>query len=546
MDMENYKDVFLEEARENINLMNKSLLIFEKDIEDLTPVNELFRAAHTIKGMSATMGYDRLARFTHIVEEVLDGLRSGEIKADKDVVDVLYKSADVMDEFVENIASTGKDISVRSEETAEKAAAVIRPGVETAGRDESVKKETVPEAAKKISGLKDNRVFEIEVEEAFVKEAGMQGLNAYRIKVVIAETCAFKNVRAFMTVRNLSEKGEVIKSIPAAKDIEEGNFEGNLEFVLISKYTQEEIGAAVRKIAEIEDVFVEKTENAAEASEDGVAAENKKDNQKTGGDDKEKKAVLSRSVRVNVDKLDALMNLVGELVINKIRLTSVYNDKKYEMLKETVDEFDRVIDELQLEVTDVRMLPVSSIFDRYPRMVRDLASQEGKKIELEIKGGDIEIDRTVLEEINEPIMHLIRNSAAHGVESPEQRQKAGKNPSGIIRLSAGRERNSVVIEVSDDGAGIDIEKVRKKAVQKGIISEEKSFSVSEEELVNIIAMPGFSTQEKVTQVSGRGVGVDVVKTKVESFGGIFKIENFPGEGIKFILKLPLTLAIIQA
>jgi len=228
------------------------------------------------------------------------------------------------------------------------------------------------------------------------------------------------------------------------------------------------------------------------------------------------------------------------------RLDQITKSRTYNNLASTVQEFDRIIDELQIEVTDVRMLPVSHIFDRYPRIIRDLATQEGKLVDVEIIGGDIEIDRTVLEEINDPMIHLVRNSVAHGIESPEKREMAGKVKKGMIRLSARRDRNSVIIEVSDDGAGINIDKVRKKAVEKGIMPEDKVMSISDEEALNLIMLPGFSTVDKVNKVSGRGVGVDVVKTKVEAFGGIFRMENYPGEGLKSILKLPLTLAIIQA
>jgi two-component system chemotaxis sensor kinase CheA len=240
------------------------------------------------------------------------------------------------------------------------------------------------------------------------------------------------------------------------------------------------------------------------------------------------------------------MNLVGELVINKIRFDQIAKEKKYELLNDTVEEFDRVIDELQIEITSVRMLPVSHIFDRYPRSVRDLAVQAGKQVEVEIEGGEIEIDRTVLEEMNEPLLHLIRNSLAHGIEMPDVRIKAGKNPKGVIRLSAKRERNSVIIEVSDDGAGINTTAVRKKALERKVVTEERLKNMNDDEVVTLISLPGFSTVESVNKVSGRGVGVDVVKTKVEGFGGIFRIENYPKEGSKFILKLPLTLAIVQA
>jgi two-component system chemotaxis sensor kinase CheA len=545
MNMEGYKDVFIEEAEENVNNLNAALLSFEKNVEDLTPVDELFRAAHTLKGMSATMGYDKLAEFTHTLEEVLDNVRGGSLIASVEVINLLFQSIDVVHEFVANIKEHNVDAAEGSKEL------ITDIKIQLANKGKTGKAQVVAakpaQPQKKEAGETVAAGPVIEVEDIVLKAAAEQNLNIYSITVTIAKTCTFKSVRAFMIIRNLSEKGEIIKSIPAAKEIEEGNFENQIKLGFISAISAVEIKSLLMKISEIEKADVTDISVKEEAEE----WHKNEQEQQTGevfvkpGQKKEKGAV-SQSVRVNIEKIDTLMNLVGELVITKIRLDQITKEKKYNKLVEAVDEFDRIIDELQIEVTDVRMLPVSQIFDRYPRVIRDLAAEAGKQVECEITGGDIEIDRTVLEEINEPIMHLIRNSIAHGIEAPDKRELSGKSKKGLIRLVARRERNSVMIEVSDDGRGIQIEKVRDKAVEKGIISREKAKNMPVEEIINLITIPGFSTAETTDKISGRGVGIDVVKTKVEAFGGIFRIENYEGEGCKFIMKLPLTLAIIQS
>ncbi len=551
MNTESYKEAFLEEAVENINNLNKALLNFEKNIEDLTPLNELFRAAHTLKGMSATMGYDKLAEFTHMLEDVMDRIRGGTLSPDIDIVNLLFKSIDVMQEFIDNIRNQNVDFAKGYKEiitqikakSSSPAGEIKSYAAPQKPRQEKSGEETAAPGKKGIS---------IIIEDLILNEAAAQGLKVYRIRVNIARTCAFKSVRAFMVSRNLSEKGEIVKSSPKAKDIEEGIFENSFELGFVSTSPMQEIEQAITRIAEIESAEIEEIKaqkkEAGESSPQGAA------HTPAGAAEKameipegEKKAAsLSQSVRVNIEKLDSMMNLVGELVIAKIRLDQIARNKTYKDLVSTVDEFDRIIDELQIEVTDIRMLPVSHIFDRYPRIVRDLSSQAGKQVEVEITGGDIEIDRTVLEEINEPILHLVRNCIAHGLETPEQRENAGKTKKGVIRLSARRDRNSVIIEVSDDGRGINLDRVRKKAIEKKLMPADKLDLLTDDELMNLISLPGFSTAEKVDTVSGRGVGVDVVKTKVEAFGGIFRMENYPGEGMKSILKLPLTRAIIQA
>jgi two-component system chemotaxis sensor kinase CheA len=528
MNIENYKDVFLEEAEENIKNFNISLLLFEKNTEDLTPINELFRIAHTIKGMAATMGYDKLAGFTHNLEEILDNIRNGTLLPSKDTIDILFKSIDVIHDFIENIKEKNIDFANNYNEII----AAIKNTLKFSGAKEQ-------ELRKEDTNIKMSEMGKIIIPDNIISEAYSRGLNVYEVIVTISHSCAFKNVRAFMITRNLSEKGEIITSIPSSKDIEEGNFEKVIKFGFVTKAEIPEIEKSIMKIAEIEKVEINRIEKPAEKEEE---------KKETVPEEKikEKKLSISQSVRINIEKIDALMNLVGELVITKIRLDQITREKNFQMLKDAVDEFDRIINQLQTEVTDVRMLPVSHIFEKYPRIIRDLAVEFGKQIDCEIIGSDIEIDRTVLEEINEPLLHLVRNAVAHGIENPEQREIAGKPKKGLIKIEARRERNSVIIEVSDDGRGISLEKIKKKAIEKNLITEERAKYMSPDELINFITIPGFSTAEKVDRISGRGVGVDVVKTKVEGFGGVLKIESHEGEGTKFIMKLPLTLAIVQA
>jgi len=524
MDVGDYRDIFIEESKDNIKNMNNALLTLEKNTGDITPLNDLFRFSHTLKGMAATMGYDRLAEFTHILEEIMDRIRDGKLAVDGYIVNLLFKSVDTLEKFINNIIEQNVDTTDDYKDIIKDIKSMLSNEADTA--------KTVDENT--------HRKVEIEIDDSIISEARVQNMNIFKIKVDIAKSCVFKNVRAFMVFRNLSEKGEIIKSSPPAKEIEEGHFYNFFLLVFVTQITANETEKMLMKIAEIEKVTVDEVKESVPAAAVSAKAPDSKPREKG------KEQAASQSVRVNIEKLDIMMNLVGELVINKIRLDQISKDKKYNLLLETTTELDRIIDELQVEVTQVRMLPVSHIFERYPRTVRDLAVDAGKEIDVEIIGGDIEIDRTLLEEINEPMIHLIRNAVSHGVEPPEARSNLGKNRKGLIRIAARRDRNSVIIEVSDDGRGIDIAKVRKKAVEKGIMSEDTIKGMPDDEVANIIALPGFSTVDKADKISGRGVGVDVVKTKVESIGGVFRIENFPGEGTKFTLKLPLTLAIMQA
>lgn len=562
MNMSNYRDVFIEEASENIALMNRALIDFEKNVSDLTPVNELFRAAHTLKGMSATMGYDRLTEFTHNLEELMEAVRSGELMPGTDTVNILYRSVDIISGFVESIRAHNVDSYEGYRETVDDMKKILeRKG--SAGRIiRQEAKAQEPGAGEAVQNM-PREAANFTVEKYIIEEAVRAGLKTYVVYAGISEKCAFKNVRAFMITRNLGEKGEIVKTDPAPKDIEEGNFKSGFTMGYISALSAEDIRAIVLKIAEVEtaeaiEVKIEEKKNTFDKNELSAAQDSDSHAGNAVIQESVKKARQSgQTVRVNIEKLDKMLNLVGELVIAKIGLDQVYRQflpekekKEYKRIMEiftkTVENFGRTINGLQDEVTSVRMLPVSHIFDRYPRVIRDMAAETGKIVETEISGGEIEVDRTVLEEIGDPMVHLVRNAVAHGIETQEEREKAGKPRKGIIRLDARRERNSVIIEVSDDGRGIDTEKVREKAYEKKLFTEDRIKNMTDEEIINIIALPGFSTVDVADKVAGRGVGVDVVKTKVESFGGVFRIESYKGEGSKFILKLPLTLAIIQA
>ena len=469
MNMSNYRDVFIEEAAENISLMNRALIDFEKNTSDLTPVNELFRAAHTLKGMSATMGYDRLTEFTHNLEELMDAIRAGELLPGTDTVNILYRSVDIISGFLDSI----REQNVDSHEAYRDAVAEIRRILGGKGEKKQVftqasvqaaatKPESYEAAKQPVQSVLAGKNFVID--SYIIDEAVKSGMRVYVIHAGISEKCAFKNVRAFMITRNLGEKGEIVKTDPSPKEIEEGNFKSGFTIGYISALSAEDIGQIVLKIAEVDSADVVEVkrdtpekkpalqvERHFEEKEDHLISEITVSEK---GDAGKKSKAGGQTVRVSIEKLDNMLNLVGELVIAKIGLDQVYRkfalEKENKVIKpvmdmftKTVENFDRTIDELQAEVTSVRMLPVSHIFDRYPRVIRDIAADTGKLVETEITGGDIEIDRTVLEEIGEPMIHLIRNAVAHGIESQQERETAGKPKKGLIRLCA-RDRKSVV------------------------------------------------------------------------------------------------------
>ena len=534
MNTSDYKDLFLSEAREYLSNLNNSLVQLEKNPAESEPVKEIFRSAHTLKGMAATMGYDPMVRLTHEMESVLDPIRSGNMNLTPRLMDALFACLDQLENWVEVLARQ----DFIEEETLEGTLRALR-GVASETVDGSPKNEP-PASAPDLQFTPE--------ETEVLSQAKMNGFAILKVMVQLSPECQFKEVRSFMVLKSINEVGEIVHSQPAPEEIEKGLFEDRFFLVVVTDCSPEKIRESLVGIGEVSSVKIEdfkvtgvvpRTEGTDKKTSSSMTPEN-------GKAEVEEKTSLLPTVRVHTTKLDKLMALVQELVISKIRFEQVARTQSLKELEDPLSQLHHVTDELQDEIMKVRLMPVKQIFDRFPRMVRDLAKSLGKQVDLEMDGVEVELDRTVLEEMSEPLVHLLRNAVDHGIEGPEMRVQEGKESFGTIRLQAKRERSYVVISITDDGRGIDPEQVRQKSVAKGILSAEDAARLSDEESIRLIALPGFSTVDNATQISGRGVGVDVAKTKVEALGGTFRIQSKKGIGTSFLLRFPLTLAIIKA
>lgn len=568
MDTSQYMSMFLEESMENLQTLNESLLELEQHPENIDKLNEIFRVAHTIKGMAATMGYSQMAELTHKMEDVLSKFREGKLKVTEKVVTVLFRCLDTLERMVNNITegvseelsigdilndlqsiAQGNDISKTSEK------ANNRNEEKPVSEEKSVVNESNYNSNERIS-LNE---YDINV----VKQALDKMFNAYEVKIIISKNTLLKSARAFLIFKSLEEYGEIIKSIPGAEDIENENFEFEIDLIYITNKEKTEVRDILLGISEVEEVMVEhvelksNTDKHSGASEDlsriGKAQEVKTEAVKimTTSEEKDKKtdkkeAVVHKkahqSVRVELDRLDKFMNMVSELVIHRTRLEQISSNHKLTDLNETLEQVARATSELQDLVMKIRMLPLEVVFNRFPRMIRDLSKDLGKEMELEIQGQGTELDRTVIDEIGEPLLHLLRNAADHGIETSKDRIAKGKNPIGKIRLIAYPEGTKAIIKVEDDGKGLDVDRIKAKANKVGINTE----GMSDSDIKNLIFAQGFSTNEKVTDISGRGVGMDVVKTKIAALGGTVDAISEIDKGTSFIIRLPLTLQIIQA
>lgn len=564
MDTNQYMEMFLAESQDHLQSLNERLLDLEKDPTDSEAINEIFRSAHTLKGMSATMGYNAIAELTHDMENVLDLVRNDKLKADENIIDLLFKCIDALQQMVANVSNGDPDDSVDVKDLIDKLNVIAKGGnnSNTIKKDSGVtKKDTLADNNTKKDNSKDSiDLSDIDID--VITNARKSGLSAIYTKITLADTCVLKGVRSYMVMSALDELGEVIKSIPSAEDLEQEKFDRDFEVIVLTAEEPEKVKSALLNISEISKVETElididvKNEEKESNSQKATASTNKTVASAKKATSKGKGAAhpakhrdkmkSSQSVRVSIDKLDALMNLVGELVINKTRLEQIGNTNHINELVETVEQMDRVTGDLQTIVMRVRMVPVGQVFNRFPRIVRDLAKELNKEVNLTIKGEDTELDRTVIDEIGDPLVHLIRNSMDHGVEHPDERKAKGKPSVGQVGLIARHEGNNVIIMVTDDGAGIDADIVRTKAVEKGVITQEDADNMTDIEAVRLIFLPGFSTAEVVTDVSGRGVGMDVVRTTIEALGGVIDVQTKKNKGSIFKIKLPLTLAIIQA
>jgi len=551
--------MFLEESIDNLQTLNDSLLELEQEPDNIDKLNEIFRVAHTIKGMAATMGFNEMAELTHKMEDVLSEFREGKLKVTQQVVTVLFKCLDTLEQMVNNI-SEGLEEATSIEDIMSSLEAIVQGGEEQSSEEKeelsSTKKEV--EAENKLES--EINEYDINV----IKQAEDKGFNAYEIKVILDENTLLKSARAFLIFKSLEEFGEIIKCVPSADDLENENFDFEIQLLYVTHKNKKDIKELLVNISEVAEVEVkdmqiskntdsnnikkvpqktnvQKQDKVQDAtSKNSVNSIKPKEVDKNTDNRKHKK--VHQSVRVDLERLDKFMNMVSELVIHRTRLEQISANYKSAELNETLEQVARTTSDLQDLVMKIRMLPLETVFNRFPRMVRDLSVELNKDIDFIIKGQDTELDRTVIDEIGEPLIHLIRNAADHGIESREERISKGKNPTGTIKLIAYQEGTKAIIKVEDDGAGINVEKIREKANKMGINTE----GMSESDIKNLIFAQGFSTNEVVTDISGRGVGMDVVKTKISSLGGTVDVISEEGKGSTFIIRLPLTLQIIQA
>ncbi|MZK49908.1 chemotaxis protein CheA [Clostridium beijerinckii] len=565
MDTSQYMSMFLEESLENLQTLNESLLDLEQNPDDTDKVNEIFRVAHTIKGMAATMGFTDLAELTHKMEDVLAEFREGKLKVTQDVVTVLFDCLDTLEKMVDNVQE-GSEEKIDIDGIMKALADIKENGNKSNLQEEHQASEIKSEESTMVSGDE----FDLDLNQydtSVIKQATEKGFNSIELKVTLSENTLLKSARAFLIVKDLEDHGEILKSDPSTQEIENEEFDFELKFILVTKNTVDEILTVVNGISEVSKVeaslielegleiapkeaevkeepqlpelpVIEKApkEKPAEAKVETKQPVAKKSTQK-----KEVKKA-HQSVRVDLERIDNLMNMVSELVIYRTRLEQIVNVHKSQELNETLEQVGRTTSDLQDLVMKIRMLPLDTVFNRFPRMIRDISVELNKEINFVIEGADTELDRTVIDEIGEPLIHLLRNAADHGIESAEKRIAQGKPPVGTVKLIAYQEGTKALIKVSDDGAGINLERVKAKAEQKGINTE----GLSDSDIRNLIFAQGFSTNEVVTDISGRGVGMDVVKTKIAALGGTVDLVSEEGKGSTFVIKLPLTLQIIQA
>ncbi len=575
MDVSQYLEIFIDESNEHLQNLSDQLMILEKEPENSDTINEIFRAAHSLKGMAGTMGYKRMQNLTHDMENVFSEVRNGNIKVNASMVDCLFQCLDALEEYVTNIQQNQDEGTNDNEPIIKALNSFINgsKGEESASAAESTQQAPAQAAAPE-SSEQYNGLTLADFEKNAVNEALKKGLHAYKIRVLVDENCILKAARAFLVFKNLEGHCDIIKSEPSVQDIEDERFDFDFSLVVVSSESFADIVKIIKNVSEIKDAIGEEiTTPFEEETHEEVNTENvvqEKQQTEQHPDVKESKPAqpaqggkqpaaaankakpVGHTVRVDIEKLDILMNLVSELIIAKNGLVSasaVEEDGEVTVnqnFNEQIEYLERVTTNLHESVMKVRMMPIESVVSKFPRMIRDLTKKLGKPMELYMSGEETELDRTVIDEIGDPLMHLLRNSADHGIESAEIRRERGKNEVGSIFLDAYQDGNNVVIEVRDDGNGIDVEKVRNKAIEKGTIAEEQAAVMSEEEIINLLFRPSFSTAEKVTDVSGRGVGLDVVKSKIEALGGDVEVKSVYGEGSTFIIRLPLTLAIIQA
>ena len=546
MDMNQYMQMFIEESQDNLQSLNENLLQLEKDPENLDILNEIFRIAHTLKGMSGTMGFTKMQNLTHNAENILAELRTGEIKVSTHLIDVLFSSLDALENYVDEIIRTGVE---GHEEYNNIIIALSDILAENGGATEShyLASPVYQEEAFEDKGILGDIILP-EAQQNVVREAYRQALNVYKVHIFLSADCVLKAARSFIVFRELESIGEIIHSVPPAQDIEDEKFDNDFQVFLVTSHREDIVNEIIMDIAEIDQVetvpITVPDEIIQEAgSEPRVNVVNENEATPTQSTLRQ---TAGKTVRVDIGRLDSLMNLVSELIIVKTQLEGIGSSEDEEVsYSESVEYLERVTTSLHDAVMKVRMVPVEIVFNRFPRMIRDVSRQLNKDIELVMSGEETELDRTVIDEIGDPLIHLLRNAADHGLETTQERLALGKPKQGTVNLKAYQDGNNVVIEVSDDGKGIDVAVISKSAVEKGVVTQKVADTMSNQEIIELLFAPSFSMAKEVTDVSGRGVGLDVVKSKIAALGGHIEVKTELGKGSNFIVRLPLTLAIIQ-
>ena len=562
MDVSQYLEIFIDETKEHVQNLNSQILELEQNPENADVVNEIFRAAHSLKGMAGTMGFKRMQTLTHDMENVFSEVRNGSIKVNASIIDVVFQCLDALEEYLANIQESADEGTNDNEPIIKELNNILKgeAGGAAAPKAEEKKEEKKAETAADGSDGRKWLLINLNSSQSnVIVEAKKQGMNVYGVTVKVQESCILKAARAFLVFKALEELGEVIVSSPSAQDIEDEHFELDFSVVIITEKSLEEVIGAAQNVSEIEQVLGAPIEDSAlhpdapveqpQTSAIQIKEADKPQPEKKAGEKKAVgKPIVNRTVRVDIEKLDVLMNLVSELIIAKNSLVSAagVESRGHSAFNEHIEYLESVTTNLHESVMKVRMVPIESVVTKFPRMIRDLSKKLNKKMELYMSGEETELDRTVVDEIGDPLMHLLRNSADHGLESTEERIKRGKNPTGSIFLDAYQDGNNVVIEVRDDGNGINVEAVKKKAIERGTITAEQGEQMSDKEIIDLLFLPSFSTAKVVSDVSGRGVGLDVVKSKIEALSGEIEVKSKLGEGSSWIIRLPLTLAIIQA
>lgn len=573
MDVSQYLEIFIDESEEHLQTLSDCIMVLEKEPDNKDTINEVFRAAHSLKGMAGTMGFKRMQHLTHDMENVFQEVRSDRVKVTSGMIDLLFKCLDALEGYLDNIKSTSDEGTEDNEVIIKELNDFIAKAdgeAEAENKEVSEVKEAAPAATQEEKEGQE-KIELTEEEKKAIREAESNGQHIYAMTVHIQKDCLLKAARAFLVFKAVEDFGQILVYRPSSQDIEDEKFELDFSFFLASEEETDKIVAAAKAVSEIEKVDTEeihldeylKEAAAQEEQQAKEAATEQKEAPAEVPKTAEKKApaaaakkqtnakpVTGRTVRVDIEKLDALMNQVSELIIAKNSLVSISSNESGEYqnqsFHEQIEYLERITTNLHESVMKVRMVPIESVVNKFPRMIRDLSRKLGKKMELYMTGEDTELDRTVVDQIGDPLQHLLRNSADHGLEDNATRVERGKPEVGSIFLKAFQEGNNVIIEVGDDGNGIDVAAVRDKAVERGVITAEQAENMSQKEIINLLFLPSFSMAKKITDISGRGVGLDVVKSNIEALGGDVEVRTKLGEGTTFIVRLPLTLAIIQA